>query len=61
MALPDANNNVSPDDANRDAGQQNIGDYKTCYYCGKRMPSTAPRCETCGNDRCFTWKNKRED
>jgi rRNA maturation endonuclease Nob1 len=31
---------------------------KVCYYCGKKVSADAPRCETCGNDRSFTWTKK---
>ena len=31
---------------------------KVCYYCGKRVPADAAKCETCGNDRSFTWTKK---
>ena len=47
-----------PDDAHCDTEQQDIDDFKTCYYCGKKMRADAPRCEVCGNDRSFTWTNK---
>ena len=63
MVLPDANCGAPPDgDPNHGLEQQTIGEFKTCYYCGKKMPADAPRCETCGNDRSFTWTKKiRED
>jgi len=51
MALPDTG--AAPGD-NTSAGPE---EFKTCYYCGKKMSTDAPRCETCGNNRSFTWSN----
>ena len=54
------NEQLTVGDAAEDARPVSI--LKVCYYCGKKVPCDAPRCETCGNDRSFTWTNKiRED
>jgi len=53
MALPDAQCPDGNDNAPEPAVPDNA--LKVCYYCGKRVRVDAPRCETCGNDRSFTW------